>query len=77
MNLKNQKMEGFFDEQKFTIDNAPFKKFHFRIAGLTGFGELDEDEGDLVEFLRKYMPAIQKMKYGKTCIYTMTLRSIL
>ena len=22
-------------EQKFTIDDAPFKKFHFRIAGLT------------------------------------------
>ncbi|WP_230137303.1 FAD-dependent oxidoreductase, partial [Peribacillus frigoritolerans] len=37
-----------------------------------GFGELDEDEGDLMRFLGQFMPADQKMKYGKTCIYTMT-----
>ncbi|MGG0247563.1 N-methyl-L-tryptophan oxidase [Peribacillus frigoritolerans] len=39
---------------------------------IKGFGELDEDEGDLMRFLGQYMPADQKMKYGKTCIYTMT-----
>ncbi|MGE7903142.1 N-methyl-L-tryptophan oxidase [Peribacillus sp. NPDC094092] len=39
---------------------------------IEGFGELDDDEGDLVKFLREYMPSDQKLKYGKTCIYTMT-----
>lgn len=39
---------------------------------IEGFGELDEDEGDLMRFIGEYMPADQKMKYGKTCIYTMT-----
>ncbi|MDW7615365.1 N-methyl-L-tryptophan oxidase [Peribacillus simplex] len=36
------------------------------------FGVLDEDEGDLVQFLQQFMPTGQKIKHGKSCIYTMT-----
>lgn len=36
------------------------------------FGALAEDEGDLVHFLKHYMPEIGQLKYGKTCMYTLT-----
>ena len=36
------------------------------------FGELEEDEADLVQFLNKYMPFNRQLKYGKTCMYTLT-----
>ncbi|WP_423800970.1 N-methyl-L-tryptophan oxidase [Neobacillus sp. SAB-20_R2A] len=39
---------------------------------IPGFGELPEDETDLVQFLNAFMPQNQKLKYGKTCIYTLT-----
>lgn len=39
---------------------------------LLGFGQLEEDESDLVQFLNHYMPAKQQLKYGKTCMYTLT-----
>ncbi|MFF2890149.1 N-methyl-L-tryptophan oxidase [Paenibacillus sp. NPDC057967] len=39
---------------------------------IMGFGELAEDEGDLISFLKQYIPDIQHLKYGKTCMYTLT-----
>lgn len=39
---------------------------------MKGFGELAEDEGDLVHFLNHYIPNIGQLKYGKTCMYTLT-----
>lgn len=36
------------------------------------FGALAEDEGDLVDFLNHYIPDIGQLKYGKTCMYTLT-----
>jgi N-methyl-L-tryptophan oxidase len=36
------------------------------------FGELEEDEASLVQFLNQYMPNNQQLKYGKTCMYTLT-----
>jgi len=39
---------------------------------MIGFGEIAEDEGDLVQFLSQYMPDIQQLKFGKTCKYTLT-----
>lgn len=39
---------------------------------MRGFGEIAEDEGDLVQFLNQYIPDIGQLKYGKTCMYTLT-----
>lgn len=39
---------------------------------IPGFGELPEDKADLMQFLNAFMPQNQKLKYGKTCIYTLT-----
>ncbi|WP_066306790.1 N-methyl-L-tryptophan oxidase [Bacillus sp. FJAT-29814] len=39
---------------------------------MLGFGELAEDEADLVQFLNSNMPNSHHLKYGKTCIYTLT-----
>ncbi|WP_284037235.1 N-methyl-L-tryptophan oxidase [Neobacillus sp. 114] len=39
---------------------------------IPGFGELPEDEADLIQFLNAFMPHSQQLKYGKTCIYTLT-----
>ncbi|OLS35882.1 N-methyl-L-tryptophan oxidase [Bacillus sp. MRMR6] len=39
---------------------------------MLGFGALAEDEGDLVHFLEHYIPDIGQLKYGKTCMYTVT-----
>lgn len=39
---------------------------------MRGFGEIAEDESDLVQFLNRYMPNIGQLKYGKTCMYTLT-----
>jgi len=39
---------------------------------MIGFGEIAEDEGDLVQFLNQYIPDIRQLKYGKTCMYTLT-----
>jgi N-methyl-L-tryptophan oxidase len=39
---------------------------------IIGFGELTEDKGDLVHFLNQYIPDIHQLKYGKTCMYTLT-----
>lgn len=39
---------------------------------LDGFGELTEDEADIEQFLSHYMPAGNQLKYGKTCMYTLT-----
>lgn len=39
---------------------------------IRGFGELKEDEADLLQFLNHYMPLTQQLKYGKTCMYTLT-----
>ncbi|QOS79161.1 N-methyl-L-tryptophan oxidase [Paenibacillus sp. JNUCC31] len=36
------------------------------------FDELEQDTTDLKQFLHRYMPSIQQLKYGKTCMYTMT-----
>ncbi|MBU7595196.1 N-methyl-L-tryptophan oxidase [Metabacillus halosaccharovorans] len=36
------------------------------------FGEIVEDEGDLIQFLNQYLPEIGSLKYGKTCMYTLT-----
>jgi N-methyl-L-tryptophan oxidase len=38
---------------------------------IAGFGELPEDAGDLKLFLNQYMPNIEQLKYGKTCMYPM------
>jgi N-methyl-L-tryptophan oxidase len=39
---------------------------------ILGFGELEKDETDLRQFLHNYMPSTQQLKYGKTCMYTLT-----
>jgi N-methyl-L-tryptophan oxidase len=39
---------------------------------MIGFGEIAEDEEDLVQFLNQYIPDIRQLKYGKTCMYTLT-----
>lgn len=39
---------------------------------IVGFGELAEDQGDLDHFLNQYIPDIQQLKFGKTCMYTLT-----
>jgi N-methyl-L-tryptophan oxidase len=39
---------------------------------MIGFGEIAEDEGDLVQFLNQYIPDIRQLRYGKTCMYTLT-----
>ncbi|MET3698816.1 N-methyl-L-tryptophan oxidase [Bacillus oleivorans] len=39
---------------------------------IPGFGELEEDAGDLSQFLQHFMPGNKPLKYGKTCIYTLT-----
>ena len=39
---------------------------------MLGFGELEEDEGELVQFLDQYIPHHERLKYGKTCMYTLT-----
>ncbi|MCM3439780.1 N-methyl-L-tryptophan oxidase [Metabacillus halosaccharovorans] len=36
------------------------------------FGEIEEDKGDLIQFLNHYLPEIGQLKYGKTCMYTLT-----
>jgi len=36
------------------------------------FGEIVEDRGDLIQFLNQYLPGIGQLKYGKTCMYTLT-----
>ncbi len=36
------------------------------------FGEQEEDESDLAGFLNRYMPESGPLKFGKTCMYTMT-----
>lgn len=36
------------------------------------FGTLQEDEGDVTRFLNDYMPSKKQLKYGKTCMYTLT-----
>nr|WP_106779466.1 N-methyl-L-tryptophan oxidase [Lysinibacillus timonensis] len=39
---------------------------------IRSFGEIAEDEADLKQFLNQFMPTAQQLKYGKTCIYTLT-----
>nr|WP_246421449.1 N-methyl-L-tryptophan oxidase [Texcoconibacillus texcoconensis] len=39
---------------------------------MVAFGEKAEDEEDLLGFLQQYIPDIQQLKYGKTCMYTLT-----
>ncbi len=39
---------------------------------ILAFGELEEDEVDVSQFLHQYMPSAQQLKYGKTCMYTLT-----
>ena len=36
---------------------------------MIGFGEIAEDEGDLVQFLNQYIPGIQQFQYGEICMY--------
>lgn len=36
------------------------------------FSELEEDATDLRQFLHRYMPSTQQLKYGKACMYTLT-----
>ncbi|WP_160036405.1 N-methyl-L-tryptophan oxidase [Paenibacillus sp. An7] len=36
------------------------------------FDELEKDATDLKQFLKHYMPSTQQLKYGKTCMYTVT-----
>ena len=36
------------------------------------FGEFQNDEEDVAQFLAKFMPDTQQLKYGKTCMYTLT-----
>lgn len=36
------------------------------------FGEVEGDQEDLDAFLAAYMPKVGRIKYGKTCMYTMT-----
>lgn len=39
---------------------------------ILGFGELEEDEADLKQFVNNYMPFQRQLNYGKTCMYTLT-----
>jgi N-methyl-L-tryptophan oxidase len=39
---------------------------------IRGFDELEEDATDLGEFIHHYMPSTQQLKYGKSCMYTLT-----
>lgn len=39
---------------------------------MVAFGELEEDQKDLTQFLTNYMPFTKKLLYGKTCTYTLT-----
>jgi N-methyl-L-tryptophan oxidase len=39
---------------------------------MLAFGEIEADEGDLVNYLNQYIPGAQQLKYGKTCMYTLT-----
>ncbi|KXH81732.1 N-methyl-L-tryptophan oxidase [Sporosarcina sp. HYO08] len=39
---------------------------------IPGFGELEGDATDVRRFLHHYMPSTQQLKYGKTCMYTLT-----
>ncbi len=39
---------------------------------ILGFDELEKDSTDLRQFLHHYMPSTQQLKYGKTCMYTLT-----
>ena len=36
------------------------------------FGDIAEDKSDLDAFLQTYMPKVGPMKFGKTCMYSMT-----
>ncbi|GEK33142.1 N-methyl-L-tryptophan oxidase [Kurthia sibirica] len=36
------------------------------------FGSYIEDEGDLVHFLKRYMPSVSKLIDGQACMYSMT-----
>ncbi|MBO1580249.1 FAD-dependent oxidoreductase [Bacillus sp. XF8] len=36
------------------------------------FGELKEDEANLVQFLNQYIPNNQQLKYRKICMYILT-----
>ncbi|WP_112181101.1 MULTISPECIES: N-methyl-L-tryptophan oxidase [Paraliobacillus] len=36
------------------------------------FGGITEDIEDLTQFLNQYLPITQELKYGKTCMYTLT-----
>lgn len=36
------------------------------------FGDRAEDEDDLRQLLNQFIPSIQQIKYGKTCMYTLT-----
>lgn len=36
------------------------------------FGKKTEDIDDLTQFLNQYLPNTQELKYGKTCMYTLT-----
>ncbi|WP_454191064.1 N-methyl-L-tryptophan oxidase [Paenibacillus sp. Marseille-Q7038] len=36
------------------------------------FDELEKDATDIKQFLQDYIPSTQQMKYGKTCMYTLT-----
>ena len=36
------------------------------------YGEFPEDTGDLNSFIQTYMSSAGQLKYGKTCMYTMT-----
>ncbi|WP_332306669.1 MULTISPECIES: FAD-dependent oxidoreductase [Bacillus] len=38
----------------------------------TIFGDVPGDKEDLNNFLRTYMPLVGQLKFGKTCMYTMT-----
>ena len=40
--------------------------------GMKQFGEIVEDEEDLIQFLNQYLPEIGRLKDGKTCMYTLT-----
>ncbi|MDT8861152.1 N-methyl-L-tryptophan oxidase [Alkalihalobacillus sp. MEB130] len=39
---------------------------------LVGFGEVAADEDDLAQFLSAYLPEVGQLKYGRTCMYTLT-----
>ncbi|PKG22858.1 N-methyl-L-tryptophan oxidase [Niallia nealsonii] len=39
---------------------------------MLGFGELKKDKADLSQFLSQFMPSADQLKYGKTCMYTLT-----